>query len=46
MAADEDTARFEDWDWVLISDRVTDDNFSVGDQKFIRYPTNANNGTQ
>jgi hypothetical protein len=47
MVPDDDTAGFEDWDWVTmasgsIGHQVADANFAVGDRKFIGYPTDAN----
>ncbi len=45
MAADDDTTWFK----IGISYRchwVADAKLAVGDQKFIKYPTDANNGTR
>ena len=46
MAANDDTAQFEDWDRAPMSSghrchRVADANFAVGGQNFIGYPTDA-----
>jgi hypothetical protein len=40
MAADDDSARYEKWDW------VADANFAVGYQKCIESPTDANDAYQ